>query len=103
MVHVTAPHWYAELIESVAPVGVDSSIVIARPGNGVRNMLILRNSGATNLFIAFGNNASVNSTLRVTANTMILMDAVVPQNDIYAISDAAGGQLSYSYSTTNEY
>ncbi len=101
---ITAPHWYANVIEGVVPVDVVSvqPPALAQVAPGVRNMLMFRNSGATNLFIAFGSPATSNSTLRITANTIVLFDTVVPQNDIWVLSDAAGGQISYSYSTTSE-
>jgi hypothetical protein len=104
LVGVTAPHWYSNLIEGVAPVGVVAvqPAALAQVAPGVRNLLMLRNSGATNLFIGFGSPATANSTLRITSNTIVLFDTVVPQNDIWVLSDAAGGQLSYSYSTTVE-
>jgi hypothetical protein len=101
---VTAPHWYANLIEGVVPAGVVpvQPVGLTQPATGVRNFLMFRNSGATNLLFGFGSPATLNSTLRVTPNTIVLFDTVVPQNDIWVLSDAAGGQLSYSYSTTVE-
>jgi hypothetical protein len=101
-VHVTASHWYASLIEGISPVGVAPVLIVAKPGVGVRNMLMFRNSGLTNLYIGFGNNPTTNSTLRIPPNQMISFPVVIPQNDINCISDAAGGQLSWSYSTTTE-
>lgn len=65
-----------------------------------RNFLMMRNSsaGAVNIFVEFGNIASTASTVRLAQNEMILFDAVVPQDDIYAIADGASAQLSISYS-----
>lgn len=104
LIGVTAPHWYSNLIEGVAPAGVVATqpAALAQVAPGVRNFLMFRNSGATNLFIGFGSPATANSTLRISANTVVLFDTVVPQNDIWVLSDAAGGRLSYSYSTTVE-
>lgn len=101
---VTAPHWYANLIEGAVPVGTLSIQVSAlqQVAPGVRNFLMMRNAGATNLFVGFGAAATSNSTLRLTANTIVLFDTVVPQNDIWVLSDAAGGVFSYSFSTTSE-
>ena len=81
------------------------------PGNGVsskfldqpptkRNLLMLRNaSAAANIYIEFAKDATTNSVLRLTPNTMILFDTVVPQDDLYAIADAAGAVLAFGFST----
>lgn len=81
------------------------------PGNGLsakfldqptnkRNMLLLRNaSTSANIYIEFGKDASVNSTLKLAAGAILLFDVVVPQDDLYALADASGGLLAYSYST----
>lgn len=64
-----------------------------------RNLLLLRNNSATaNLYIDFGKDASINSTLKLTPNQMILFDTVVPQDDLFVLGDTAGF-LSYSFST----
>ena len=104
LVAVTAPHWYASVIEGNVTVGTTAIQpgALAQVAPGVRNMLMMRNSGATTLFIGFGSPATSLSTLRLTANTIILFDTVVPQNDIWVLSDAGGGVFSYSYSTTLE-
>lgn len=83
--------------ETIVAVGVASVQALAEPAVR-RNSLMLRNSGATNLFVAFGNNATTNSVLVLVANAMILFDTVVPQDDVYCISDAAGGQLTVAVS-----
>lgn len=85
---------YAEFNgEQVVAVGVASVSVLTEPAVR-RNTLMFRNSGATNLFIAFGTGATTSSILRLAANEMALFDMVVPQDEVFAISDAAGGQLT---------
>lgn len=94
------PHHYAELIEGVVAVGVISQLIIPLPGNR-RNLLAIRNSspGTENIFVGFGSPASTASWLRLETNQIVLFDAVVPQNDVWVICDAATGQVSYAHST----
>lgn len=89
---------YAEFNgEQVVAVGVVSVSALLEPTYR-RNSLFLRNSGATNIFIAFGTIATTSSVLRLAANEMCLFDMVVPQDELFAISDAAGGQLTVAVS-----
>lgn len=89
---------YAELNgEQVIAVGVASVSVLLEPSYR-RNLLWLRTSGATNIFIAFGSIATTNSILRLASNDMALLDMVVPQDELFAISDAVGGQLTIAVS-----
>jgi hypothetical protein len=67
---------------------------------GVRNFLGFRNaSSVQNIFIGFNSDASTNSWLMLTPGAIVTFDVVVPQDDLYAVSTAAGGLLSYAYST----
>lgn len=59
-----------------------------------RNFLGLRNaSAAANIFVEFGNDASANSFVRLAPNEIILFDAAVPQDDVFAFADAANAFL----------
>jgi len=68
---------------------------------GKRNFLGFRNASTAsqNIFIDFSSQATVNSWLLLAPGTTILFDTVVPQDDLYAIADAPGAQLTYAYST----
>jgi hypothetical protein len=68
---------------------------------GKRNFLGFRNASAGTqiLYIEFNANASTGAWLALTAGTIVLFDTVVPQDDLYVISSAAGGILAYAYST----
>jgi hypothetical protein len=67
---------------------------------GKRNTLAFRNASVTQIiFIGFGGNATTSSWLRITPGMIVLFDTVVPQDDLYVISDAASGVLAYAYST----
>lgn len=89
---------YAEFNgEQVVAVGVADVLALVEPPQR-RNLLMFRNSGATNLFIAFGSVATANSVLRLTSNQMVLFDTVVPQDEVHCISDVAGGQLTIAVS-----
>ena len=79
--------------ESVRAVGLAAIVVVPSP-TALRNMLGFRNSGATNITIAFGTQATANSWLFLTPNQMLLFDTRVPQDEVWALSDAAGGQLT---------
>lgn len=79
--------------EGIFLVGTASIVVVPSPTN-LRNFLGFRNSGATNITIAFGNAATANSWLRLTAGQIVLFDSRIPQDEVQALSDAAGGQLT---------
>lgn len=83
-------------------VGV-SSLKFLDQTNAPRNLLGFRNAsaGTQNLYIDFASEATAQSWLKLIPGQMILFDTVVPQDDLYAISDAAGGILAYVYSTIN--
>jgi hypothetical protein len=69
---------------------------------GRRNLLGFRNNSGVvgeNIFIGFGRDATTNSWLRLTPGTIILFDTVVPQDDLYAVSEAGTPNLGYIYST----
>ena len=68
---------------------------------GKRNTLGFRNSSTTNqvIYIGFGGNATTSSWLQINVGTLVLFDTVVPQDDLYVISDVTGGVLNYVYST----
>ncbi|NBR70958.1 MAG: hypothetical protein EBT75_02490 [Proteobacteria bacterium] len=89
---------YASLVSVTVSVGTASFKFLDAP-IGKRNMLGFRNAGATNLYIDFNANATSNSWLALASGVLLLFDSVVPQDDLYVISDAAGGVLAYAYST----
>ena len=92
-------HHYAQVIGLNFSIATTSAKFLDQPPTR-RNLLMLRNNSATaNIYIDFGKDATTNSTLRITPNTVILFDTVVPQDDLYAIADAASAFLSVSFST----
>lgn len=91
------PHHYATVNgDLILPIGTADVLALQAPDD-FRNFLCIRNSGATTLFVSFGNQATTNSTIRIASNVMILFDEVVPQGDVHVISDAAGGQVSIAF------
>lgn len=65
------------------------TLVIAAPPT-FRNFAGFRNASATaNIFLEFGNEASLNSFIRLAPNEILLFDAVVPQDDVFAFADGA--------------
>ena len=91
---------YSSLITVSLTVGTTSIKFLDQP-IGKRNMLGFRNAStaAQNLYIEFNGVATTGAWLKLTPGTIVLFDSVVPQDDLYVISDAAGGTLAYAYST----
>ena len=90
---------YASLVTASLTVGTTSVKFLDQP-IGKRNLLSFRNASLTQtLYIDFNSQATTGSWLALAAGAIILFDSVVPQDDLYVISSAAGGQLAYAYST----
>ena len=88
-------------------VGTSSVVSLLDKSTSWRNFLHLRNasgSGGANIFVNFGALAVADSAgvagsgFRLAPDEQILFDASVPQDDMYAIADAAGGLLVVSFS-----
>ena len=82
-----------------------STLIIEAPPS-YRNYLHLRNAsgvGGANLYVEFGANAIADASgvagsgIRLEPNEQILWDDKIPQDDLYAIADAAGGLLVVSF------
>lgn len=104
IVEVRSDHCYADIVElpGLAVSEIASVKVLDQP-SGLRNMLMLRNPSATQtIFVSFGREASANSILALLPGAQIAFDIVVPQNDVWAFSSAAGGTLTIGYSTIPE-
>ncbi|NDF13440.1 MAG: hypothetical protein EB060_11590 [Proteobacteria bacterium] len=91
---------YASVTSLSVTIGTTSVKFLDQP-IGKRNFLGFRNAstGGQTLYIDFSANATTGSWLQIPPGTLVLFDTVVPQDDLYAIADAAGGQLAYAYST----
>jgi len=98
-VSVREPYRIASFSDIQITVGTASIKFLDQP-IGVRNFLGFRNaSSVQNIFIGFNSEASLTGWLKLTPGSIVSFDTVVPQDDLYAISDAAGGVLCYVYST----
>lgn len=96
---VRDPHHYALLSGSASAVIDTTSVLILASPPTYRNLVIMRNIGTTNLYIDFGIAADPNRTpIRLVPNAILIFDSVVPQDDVFCISDAAGGIIGLSYS-----
>jgi hypothetical protein len=63
------------------------TLAVAAPPT-FRNFLGLRNASATaNVYVEFGNEASLNSFVRLAPDEIILFDAAVPQDDVFTFAD----------------
>lgn len=100
------PHHYASVRSgSFAPgvAGAANTLVafLLQPP-GKRNWLTLRNGsavGGPNIYVDFGKAAAVNTApLILVPGQTVLLDSVVPQDDCYALADAAAAVFVYSYS-----
>lgn len=96
-------HNYAVVTDVPVAVGT-TSIIVLDQSTGLRNLLMMRNSspGTELIYIGFGKEATLQSTLVINPGQLVLFDVVVPQDILYALSSAATGQLSISYSTIIE-
>jgi hypothetical protein len=99
-INAREPYRYASLQDVSFTVGTTSIKFLDAP-IGKRNMLGFRNasSGTQNIFVSFGAQASTSAWLKLTPGQLVLFDAVVPQDDLYVIADAAGAVIAYAYST----
>jgi hypothetical protein len=99
-VAITESHRYASFVSLALTIGTASTKFLDQP-IGKRNFLGFRNasSAGQNIYIDFGTNASLSSWLALSAGQIVVFDTVVAQDDLYVIADAAGGILSYVYST----
>lgn len=99
-VNVREPYRYASVTSLSVTIGTTSIKFLDQP-IGKRNFLGFRNAstGGQNIYIDFNAQATTGSWLLVPPGTLVLFDTVVPQDDLYAIADAAGGVLAYAYST----
>lgn len=99
-VNVRNAYQYASLVTGSLTIGTTSIKFLDQP-IGKRNLLSFRNAstGGQTIYIEFNAQATTSAWLALTAGTIILFDAVVPQDDLYAIASGAGGTLAYAYST----
>lgn len=100
VINVRERHRYATLIEIPFAVDDVQSVQILSQPTGLRNMLLLRNAsgGAQVIFVSFGVQATLQSVLRLTAGQAVLLDTVVPQNEVNAIADTPAATLVVAYS-----
>ena len=94
------PYRYASLITVSLTIGTSSVKFLDQP-IGKRNFLGFRNAsaGTQNLYVEFNGTASTGSWLKLVPGQLLVFDTVVPQDDLYVVSDAVGAVLSYAYST----
>lgn len=99
-VNIRENYRYASLVTASVTVGTTSVKFLDQP-IGRRNFLSFRNAstGGQTIYIEFNAQATTGSWLALAAGTLVVFDTVVMQDDLYAISSAAGGQLAYAYST----
>ena len=91
---------YANFVSLALSVGTTAIKFLDAP-IGKRNFLGFRNSSTAgqNIYIDFGAQETSSSWLALSAGQLVVFDTVVSQDDLYVIADAAGGSLSYVYST----
>jgi len=99
-VSVTEPYRFASFVDLSIITSTTSVKFLDQP-IGKRNTLGFRNASTANqvIYIGFGGNATTGSWLQINPGTIVLFDTVVPQDDLYVISDVTAGVLAYVYST----
>ena len=101
---VPPAHPYANIAQSSTGIGTESRLIIPQ-SNARRNFLAIRNASpaAEVIFVAFNVEATTSSWLRLAANQIALFDTVVPQDNVYVISDSATGVVSYAFAILPTY
>lgn len=90
---------YASLITVSLTVGTTSIKFLDQP-IGKRNFLGFRNASTTQiLYVEFNGQATTGSWLQLQPGAIVVFDSVVPQDDLYVISDTAAATFAYAYST----
>lgn len=99
-VSITDPYRFSSLVD-LSIITTTASIKFLDQPIGKRNTLGFRNASTANqvIYIGFGGAASTNSWMQINPGTIVLFDSVVPQDDLYVVSDVTGGVLAYVYST----
>jgi len=99
-VSITDPYRFASFVD-LAIITTTTSVKFLDQPIGKRNTLGFRNASAGSqiIYIGFGGNATTSSWLEINPGVIVLFDTVVPQDDLYVISDVTAGVLSYVYST----
>lgn len=99
-VSITDPYRFANLVDLSITTTTVSVKFLDQP-IGKRNTLGFRNAstGGQIIFIGFGGAATTSSFLTINPGVIVLFDTVVPQDDLYVISNVTGGTLAYVYST----
>lgn len=98
---VREAHRYAQINGSVVfNITTTSQLVLAAPQN-FRNMLIMRNVSGFPINIDFGRDADANAPLQIVAGAQLVLDTVVPQDDIFAVGIGGTAVLSVGFSNLN--
>ena len=99
-VSVTESYRFASFVD-LSIITTTTSVKFLDQPIGKRNTLGFRNASAGSqvIYIGFGGNATTSSWLEINPGVIVLFDTVVPQDDLYVISDVTAGVLSYVYST----
>lgn len=99
-VAITDPYRFSSIVD-LTIVTTTASVKFLDQPIGKRNTLGFRNASTSNqvIYIGFGGNATTGSWLQINPGTIVLFDTVVPQDDLYVISDVTAGVLAYVYST----
>ena len=99
-VSVTEPYRFASFVDLSIITSTTSVKFLDQP-IGKRNTPGFRNASTASqvIYIGFGGNATTGSWLQINPGTIVLFDTVVPQDDLYVISDVTAGILAYVYST----
>ncbi len=99
-VSITDPYRFASIVD-LSIITTTASVKFLDQPIGKRNTLGFRNASTASqvIYIGFGGNASTGSWLQINPGSIVLFDSVVPQDDLYVISDITAGVLAYVYST----
>lgn len=100
--NVNDPHHYCNSITGNFLGATLDPFLLIQKNDVRRNLLGFRNTaagGGANLFIDFGKPPSNQSWLVLAPGALVLLDEGVPQDDVWAVGDAAPWSVAFIYST----
>jgi len=102
-VPVIDPQRYGEInVANVNLTGAPGQVALPSSPT-LRTLLVIQNTGLTRVWVNFGDAASVQNGILLAAGTAtepggsVFFDAMVPQNQVFALSVSAAGSISVVY------
>lgn len=89
--HVIEGNRYTDFQPQFLTINAVATLVLQRPPRGRRTILMIQNlHGVQSLAVGFDRDPIIGRDLQINAGGVLLLDTVVPQNDISLIGSGAG-------------